>query len=79
MTDDFDERFTAAVQAFWTDGRTAGSRGAVTGGGHIGALEDLVSDELIRCGNPPTAIHKKQRLELPGYYVDDALRLIDQG
>ena len=80
MIADFDERFTAAVQAFWTGrdaqqkkqqstGRTdAGLRGAVTGGRHIEALEDLVSDVLIACAVPANAIFKNTKLELPGYY-----------
>jgi len=77
---DFDERFREAVQAFWTarDGQAAkqrdagrsdaGSRGAVTGGGHISALETLVSDVLLDCGIPSTTIFRKSKLELPGYY-----------
>lgn len=80
MLDEFDERFAAAVQAFWTGrdaqqerqrlkGRIdAGLRGAVTGGGHIGALEDLVRDVLVACGVPVDAIFKNAKLELPGYY-----------
>jgi len=77
---DFEERFKAAVQAFWT-GRTEqqerqrqrgradrGARGAVTGGNHIGPLEDLVKDVLIDCGIPENSIFKNRKLELPGYY-----------
>lgn len=76
----FDDRFKMAVHAFWT-GRTeqqqkqrmkgrqdAGGRGAVTGGGHLGPLEDLFKDLLIGCGIPESAIHKNRKLELPGYY-----------
>jgi hypothetical protein len=80
LIENFDERFAAAVQAFWT-GRTeaqerqrlrgrsdAGSRGAVTAGGHIGVLEELIESVLVGCGIPAEAIFRHVRLELPGYY-----------
>lgn len=80
MIEDFDRRFEEAVQGFWkrrtgqqekqksTGHLDAGSRGAVTGGGHIEPLEELVKEILLGCGIPGDAIFRNQRLELPGYY-----------
>ena len=80
MPIDIDARYRDAVQYIWTGrlrqrekqveaGETdAGSRGDVTGGGHMGALELLVRDLLIEFGINESDIFTKQRLELPGYY-----------
>ena len=80
MAIDIDARYHDAVQYLWT-GRLkqrekqaeagkidAGSRGDVTGGGHMGALELLVKDLLIEFGIDEAEIFTKQRLELPGYF-----------
>ena len=80
MPIDLDSRFRDAVQYIWT-GRLAqrekqaeagkidaGSRGDVTGGGHMGALELLVKDVLMEFGISEADIHTKQKLELPGYF-----------
>ena len=80
MPIDVDARFRDAIQYIWT-GRLrqrakqseagkidAGSRGDVTGGGHMGALELLVKDLLIELGIQERDIFTKQKLELPGYY-----------
>lgn len=80
MPIDLDSRFREAIQYIWT-GRLkqrekqaeagkidAGSRGDVTGGGHMGALEMLVKELLIEFGIPERDIFTKQRLELPGYF-----------
>jgi hypothetical protein len=77
---DIDQRFTDAVQQFWT-GREAqkkkqevggvidaGTRGAVTGGTHMGALEVLVTDLLMEAGLDRLHIHTRTGIELPGYY-----------
>jgi hypothetical protein len=77
---DIDARYREAVQYIWT-GRLkqrekqaeagkidAGTRGDVTGGGHMGALELLVKDLLIEFGIKESDIFTKQKLELPGYY-----------
>ena len=77
---DIDTRYRDAVQYIWT-GRLkqrekqaeagkidAGSRGDVTGGGHMGALEGLVKDILIEFGIKESELFTKQNLELPGYY-----------
>ena len=80
MPINMDSRFRDAVQYVWT-GRLkqrekqaeagkidAGSRGDVTGGAHMGALELLVKDLLIDLGIAEKGIFTKKKLELPGYY-----------
>lgn len=80
MIDDLEGRFRDAIQHFWqgraaqqekqvTGGRVdAGTRGAVTGGTHMGALEVLVTDILLAAGLNRIAIKTRTALELPGYY-----------
>lgn len=80
-------RFQAAVQQFWT-GRDdalqrqieagkvdAGTRGSVTSGGHMGAIEALVVELLVDAGLDREHVQIKvkdprpqTRLQLPGYY-----------
>lgn len=80
MLADLDERFYAAVQSFW-DARNrqqqkqveagkidAGTRGAVTGGTQMGALETLLTDVLLDAGLDRAHIRARTALELPGYY-----------
>ena len=80
MLADLDERFRAAVQSFW-DARAhqqqkqieggkidAGTRGAVTGGTHMGALETLLTDVFVEAGIHGADIRARTALELPGYY-----------
>ena len=80
MPIDIETRYRDAVQYVWT-GRLkqrekqaeagkidAGSRGDVTGGGHMGALELLVKDLVIEFGIDESEIFTKKRLELPGYF-----------
>jgi restriction endonuclease XhoI-like protein len=77
---DLDDRFQTAVQAFW-DARDrqqqkqveagkidAGTRGAVTGGTQMGALEALLTDVLIAAGLSRNNIRARSGLALPGYY-----------
>lgn len=77
---DTEARFQAAVQSFW-DSRSrqqqkqiqsgkidAGTRGAVTGGSQMGALEVLVVDILKEAGLDDISIKTKLGLELPGYF-----------
>jgi hypothetical protein len=80
MLNDLDERFQSAVQSFWDTrdrqqqsqidaGRAdAGTRGAVTGGTHMGALEELLTDVLIDAGIDRSHVRARTSLELPGYY-----------
>ncbi|MBI3910065.1 MAG: restriction endonuclease [Armatimonadetes bacterium] len=77
---DLEARFQDAIQHFWTarerqqqkqveGGRIdAGTRGAVTGGTQMGALEVLVADVLVEAGLDPREIKTRTALELPGYY-----------
>ena len=82
-----EERFQEAVQSFWTGRETqlqkhiasgkrdAGTRGSVTGGGHMGALEALVVAVLVDAGIEQADIKVKIAgaqpripLDIPGYY-----------
>jgi hypothetical protein len=78
--DNLSERFQAAVQQFWT-GRSdaqerqivsgkvdAGTRGAVTAGGHMGAIEALVVDLLQEAGLDRLDVKTRTGIELPGYF-----------
>lgn len=79
--DDLAERFQEAVQYFWT-GRDsaqqrqfesgvvdAGTRGSVTSGGHMGAIEALVVDLLVEAGiERANNKFNSRTLELPGYF-----------
>jgi hypothetical protein len=80
VLDDLDERFQRAVQAFW-DARErqqqkqiasgkidAGTRGAVTGGTQMGALEVLLTDVLLEAGLSRTDVRARTAVALPGYY-----------
>jgi len=77
---DIDKRLQEAVQSYW-DGRTknkekqvkggkidAGTRGEVTGGTQMGALEVLVADILCDAGLKKIDIRTRTALELPGYF-----------
>lgn len=77
---EIDERFIIAVQSYW-DSRAAqkkkqeeggkidaGTRGAVTGGTQMGALEVLVVDILKDAGLDELHIKTRTALELPGYF-----------
>ncbi len=78
--EDLEQRFHEAVQSFWTvrsrqkqeqidRGRIdAGTRGAVTGGAQMGALEVLVADLLEEAGLSRLDVRTRTALELPGYY-----------
>lgn len=75
-----DKRLQAAVQSYW-DARKqnkekqvqsgkidAGTRGEVTGGTQMGALEVLVSDILCDAGLKRLDVRTRTALELPGYF-----------
>ena len=77
MIADLAERFQEAVQAFW-DARSrqqqkqidagkidAGTRGAVTGGTQMGALETLLTDVLLDAGLSRTDISARTALAIP--------------
>jgi len=77
---DLDKRLLAAVQSYW-DARAknkekqiksgkidAGTRGEVTGGTQMGALEILVADILCDAGLKRLDVRSRTALELPGYF-----------
>lgn len=75
-----DKKFVRAVQSFWVTRDTAstkqrengrmdiGTRGAVTGGGQMSALEGLVVHYLKEVGLPDLDIRIRTGLELPGFF-----------
>jgi len=77
---DIEIRLREAVERFW-EGRAkqqqkqrdagkidAGTRGAVTGGTHMGALEVLVTDIFTEAGFDKLDVKTRTAIELPGYY-----------
>ncbi len=77
---DIDKRLREAVQSYW-DARAknkekqieggkidAGTRGEVTGGAQMGAMEVLVADILCEAGLKKLDVKTRTSLELPGYY-----------
>lgn len=77
---DIDKRLQQAVQSYW-DARSknkekqveggkidAGTRGEVTGGTQMGAMEVLVADILAEAGLEKLDVKTRTALELPGYY-----------
>ncbi len=77
---DVDQRLQEAVQSYW-DARAknkekqaqsgkidAGTRGEVTGGTQMGALEVLVADILCATGLERLDVRTRTSLELPGYF-----------
>ena len=80
MDIDIDARFNDAIQHYWSARQKqqekqveggkidAGTRGAVTGGTQMGALEVLVADILLEAGLDQIDIKTRTALELPGYY-----------
>jgi hypothetical protein len=77
---EIDRRLRAAVQSYWNaraKNKTkqiaagkidAGTRGEVTGGSQMGAMEVLVADILCEAGLKKVDIRTRTALELPGYY-----------
>lgn len=77
---DIEARLQDAIQSYWTaraknlekqkqSGRIdAGTRGEVTGGTQMGALEVLIADILCDAGLERLDVRTRTALELPGYY-----------
>ena len=77
---DIDERLREAIQSYWNaraknkekqveSGKIdAGTRGEVTGGTQMGALEVLVADILCEAGLKRLDVRTRTSLELPGYF-----------
>jgi hypothetical protein len=77
---DIEKRLRNAIQSYW-DARSknkekqieggkidAGTRGEVTGGSQMGAMEVLVADILCDAGLNKLDVKTRIALELPGYY-----------
>lgn len=74
------QAFEEAVRAFWATRKAqqdkqlasgkvdAGTRGAVTGGGHLNPIATLFAQVFRDAGYPLDTIKSQQYLELPGYY-----------
>ncbi len=58
----------ARAQGRKTGERDRGARSAVTGGAHLDGFADLVRKLIVEAGVSDTAIHRRRRVELPGYY-----------
>lgn len=77
---DVERRLQAAVQSYWNARATnkqkqartgridAGTRGEVTGGMQMGALEVLVADIVCAAGLKRLDVRTRTSLELPGYF-----------
>lgn len=78
---DLNKRLAKAVSHFWstrsrqgeTQGRSTGSRDygsrpEVTGGAQMDGFVELVAGLIDESGIPEAAIHRDQRLELPGFF-----------
>jgi hypothetical protein len=77
---DIDKRLQKAIQSYWNarsknkekqieGGKIdAGTRGEVTGGAQMGAMEVLVADVLCEAGLKKIDVRTRTALELPGYY-----------
>jgi hypothetical protein len=80
---DIEKRLRGAVQSYWNarsknkekqieGGKIdAGTRGEVTGGSQMGAMEVLVADILCEAGLNKIDVRTRTALELPGYYRSD--------
>lgn len=58
----------AKVQGAKTGNRDRGARSAVTGGAHLDGFAELIRKLIVDAGISDTAVHRKTRVELPGYY-----------
>lgn len=79
--DDLIKEVQRAVRHFWrtrerqakaqggkTGQRDRGARSAVTGGAHLDGFADLIRKLVGEAGLSETAVHRRRRVELPGYY-----------
>ena len=58
----------AKVQGARAGDRDRGARSAVTGGAHLDGFTELIRKLIVEAGISDTAVHRRTRLELPGYY-----------
>jgi len=80
MSSPLEERLAAAIRSSWTVRNNqaakqiaagivdAGTRGTVTGGGHLDDLAILIEELFIENGFPPETIRRSNGVELPGFY-----------
>lgn len=81
MPNDLTREVQKAVRHFWqtrdrqakaqgskTGERDRGARSAVTGGAHLDGFADLIRKLVVEAGIRDTAVHRRTRVELPGYY-----------
>ena len=79
--DDLAKEVRGAVRHFWrtrerqaraqggkTGERDRGGRSAVTGGAHLDGFADLIRKLVVDAGVGETAVHRRSRVDLPGYY-----------
>ena len=79
--DDLAKKVRGAVRHFWrtrerqaraqggkTGERDRGARSAVTGGAHLDGFADLIRKLVVEAGVGETAVYRRSRVELPGYY-----------
>ena len=78
---DLTKKVQNAVRHFWrtrqrqartqgekTGERDRGARSAVTGGAHLDGFAELIRKLIVDAGVSDTAVHRRVRVELPGYY-----------
>ena len=80
MSSPVEARFEAAIRSYWqvrdaqaakqsASGKVdAGTRGSVTGGGHLNAVASLLEELFIENGFAPRTIKRTSSIELPGFY-----------
>jgi hypothetical protein len=80
MSSPAEARFEAAIRSYWQvrdaqatkqleSGKAdAGTRGSVTGGGHLNAVASLLEELFIENGFAPHTIRRTSSIELPGFY-----------
>lgn len=79
--DDLTTAIQRAVRHFWrtrsrqakaqgakSGDRDRGARSAVTGGAHLDGFAELIRGLIVDAGVSDTAVHRRTRVELPGYY-----------
>ena len=58
----------AKAQGARSGDRDRGARSAVTGGAHLDGFAELIRKLILDAGVSDTAVHRRTRVELPGYY-----------
>lgn len=58
----------AKAQGAKSGERDRGARSAVTGGAHLDGFAELIRGLIIDAGISDAAVHRRTRVELPGYY-----------